>query len=206
LLTLESIDFTENRKIYGSRKEIFTIQDREIFPPNNTNINNTDKNQSQSQSHDTTLTTDIEKQDNDAEFKKGSSVNSHISHEKKTEETQAQDNYIKHKKILQENISYDNFTKYDKELIDELVDCALDVICTKGETVKVNGEEKNRDMVISQYLKLNMYDIEHVLDRYKNQRHKITHVHNYLKTMLYTVKQENSHYYANAVRVDGLVR
>jgi hypothetical protein len=81
----------------------------------------------------------------------------------------------------------------------------LDVICSKGDTVKIGGEEKSRAMVKSQYLKVGYEDIEHILDRYKDQRHKITHVHAYLKTMLYTCKQENSHYYTNAVRADGLV-
>jgi hypothetical protein len=120
----------------------------------------------------------------------------------------SQDDYIAYKTILQENIGYSDFLvthKFDIELVNELLDCMLDVICTDKPTVKINGEEKSRSMVKSQYLKVNYLDIEHVLDRYKDQRHKITHVHAYLKTMLYTCKQENGHYYTNAVRVDGLV-
>jgi len=111
------------------------------------------------------------------------------------------------KQTIQNNIEYSHYAQHkrtDIELIDELIDCMLDVIFTKGDTVKINGEKKDRNMVINQYLKINSSDIDHVLDQYKEQHHKITHLHNYLKTMLYTVKQEQGHFYTNAVRVDGL--
>lgn len=120
----------------------------------------------------------------------------------------SQDDYTTYKAILQDNIGYSDFLishRTEIDLVNELIDCMLDVICTDKPTVRINGEEKNRSIVKSQYLKVNYSDIEHVLDRYKNQRHKITHVHSYLKTMLYTCKQENGHYYTNAVRADGVV-
>ena len=83
----------------------------------------------------------------------------------------------------------------------------LDVIfiCTAGNTVKISGEEKSRTMVISQYLKINSQDIEHVIDKYKEQRHKITHTNAYIKTMLFTVKQEAVFNVENQVRADGVV-
>lgn len=121
---------------------------------------------------------------------------------------QTQDEFSIYLKIIQENIEYNHFLHNrhdDINLVNELVNCILDVICTKGDTVKINGEEKNRNMVKSQYLKLDSMDINHVLDKYKEQRHKIKHLHNYIKTMLYTVKQESDHYYTNSVRADGIV-
>jgi len=202
----ENPDTIEKSKFFTSRNKEFLPQEVKNFYPNKTDINDIDRSQSQSHDMTSTIDTDFLTQDNTTRAKKGSSLNPQPSRKERKGEAKTQDDYIKYKSVLQENISYNQFSKWDKELVDELVDCVIDVICTKGETVRVNGEEKNRDMVISQYLKLNMHDIEHVLDRYKNQRHKITHVHNYLKTMLYTVKQENGHHYANAVRVDGLVK
>lgn len=117
------------------------------------------------------------------------------------------DYYTTYKKIIQDNVEYNYFlnnqpTKID--MVNELVNCMLDVICTEGDTVRINGERKKRSMVISQYLKINSIDIEHILAQYNKLRHKITHIGAYLKTMLYTVKQENSHYYTNQVYVDGL--
>lgn len=117
--------------------------------------------------------------------------------------------YNTYRKILQEKIEYSHYLKYssaDIDLIDELVDCMLDVILTKGETVKINGENKNRQMVTNQYLKINSADIDLIIAKYKEQRHKITHIHNYLKTILYNVKQEQGHYYTNAVRTDRMVQ
>jgi hypothetical protein len=119
-----------------------------------------------------------------------------------------EDKFIVYRNIIQENIEYSHYSKHrprDIEMVDELVSCMLDVICTEGKTVRVNGEQKNREMVKSQYLKINSMDIDHIIDRYKEQRHKITHVHSYLKTMLYTVKQEISAHSENAVRADGVV-
>ena len=113
-----------------------------------------------------------------------------------------------YKKIIQDNIEYSYYVDdnpRDLELIDELINCMLDVICTAGETVKIAGEEKSRAMIISQYLKINNQDIEHIIDKYREQRHKITHLHPYLKTMLYTVKQEANFSVENQVRVDGAV-
>ena len=121
--------------------------------------------------------------------------------------TAQQDEYTSYRELLRRNIGYDRYLRVEERvLVDELMDCMLDVICTKGETVRINGENKSREMVKGQYLKLNNDDIEHILSRYKGQRHEITHVHSYLKTMLYNAKQEVGHYYTNAVRVDGLVR
>lgn len=110
------------------------------------------------------------------------------------------------KQLIYKNIEYDFYKQHrntDIDLIDELVDCMLDVILTNQNTVKLNGEDKDRQMVINQYLKLNTTDIDLILQKYKEQSHKITHIHSYLKTILYNVKQEQGHYYTNAVRVDN---
>lgn len=118
------------------------------------------------------------------------------------------DKYTIYSQIIQDNIGYSDYLTYrpnDIEEVDELVSCMLDVICTEGDTVKINGEQKSREMVKSQYLKITSQDIDHILDKFKEQRHKITHVHAYLKTMLFTCRQENGHYYTNAVRADGMV-
>ena len=109
---------------------------------------------------------------------------------------------------IQENIEYNHFKEHQQnelDLVDELIVCMLDVICTDEATVKIGKENKNREMVRFQYLKINSSDIGHVIDRYKEQRHKIKHLHSYLKTMLFTVKQETGFYYTNAVRADGVV-
>jgi len=115
--------------------------------------------------------------------------------------------YNTYYEIVKQNIEYSHFQVHSREidLVDELVNCIVDVICSTGDTVKIGKENKPRDMVIAQYLKIDSSDIDHIIDRYKEQRHKIKHLHSYLKTMLYTIKQENGFYYVNAVRADGAV-
>lgn len=193
---------------------------------NNTYINNTEDNYIDSshmsksdsperkippdEKDDMTMTDDITTHQNFSEIKKEPSLNPAPASNGLLESSHKNNlsDYKTYLQIIQENIEYNNYlhsNRGDLELIDELLSCMLDVICTEGDTVRINGEDKNRDMVISQYLKINSADIEHILDRYKSVHHKITHLHHYLKTMLYTVKQENGHFYTNAVRTDGAV-
>ena len=120
--------------------------------------------------------------------------------------------YRETKDIIHENIEYAHYLKYrdnprslDIRLLDEIVECMLDVICTEGQKVKINSELKDRQIVIEKYLSLTSNDIQHVIMKYEEQRNKITHVNSYLKTLLYTVKQESNFFYTNAVRADGLV-
>ena len=120
--------------------------------------------------------------------------------------------YQETKNIIHANIEYAHYLKYrdnprslDIRLIDEAVECMLDVICTQGQRVRINSELKDRQIVIEKYLSLNASDIKHIIMKYEEQREKITHINSYLKTLLYTVKQENNFFYTNAVRVDGLI-
>jgi len=145
----------------------------------------------------------ISKTDQSTEIKNSSSknINNSAKHILPTYD------YSTYYEIVKQNIEYSHFQNHSREidLVNELVNCMLDVICSTGETVKIGKENKPRDMVIAQYLKIDSNDINHIIDRYKEQRHKIKHLHSYLKTMLYTIKQENGFYYVNAVRADGVV-
>ena len=177
----------------------------------NTNVNNNNQSQRQtefSEIEEEDLTTDDDIENNTTNKNNIQSKNKYTSPSALTVKAEAQIyDYDTIKQTIQNNIEYSHYVQHkrtDIELIDELIDCMLDVIFTNGDTVKINGEKKDRNMVINQYLKINSSDIDHVLDQYKEQHHKITHLHNYLKTMLYTVKQEQGHFYTNAVRVDGL--
>jgi hypothetical protein len=115
--------------------------------------------------------------------------------------------YNIYKAIIYKNISYDHFKKHtdimDMKLIDELVECMLDVITTKGKNVKINSEMKDRQIVINRYLSLNASDIEHIVMKYQQQEQKITHIQSYLKTLLYTVKLESNFYNDNNFREQG---
>lgn len=109
--------------------------------------------------------------------------------------------YETYKKIIHKNIEYSYFEKNDRygelRLVDELVNCMLDVITTKEQNIKINGELKDRLSVIKVYLTIDSADIRHVMSKYKEQAEKITHISSYLKTLLYNVKQEYNFFREN---------
>jgi len=116
--------------------------------------------------------------------------------------------YSRTKEKLQENIEYNFYVdnrSLELEFVNQIIEAMLDVICTNTPTVKIGRENKNRDMVRALYLQLNSGDIDHVIERFKEQRHKIKHPHAYIKTMLFTVRQESGFFWTNLVRVDGVV-
>jgi hypothetical protein len=150
---------------------------------------------------------------NNIDFSIKNDIKSTSSHaeddsQKKDNDDDLLPNHDEIKKQIQENIEYDIYLRNNKkdeiELMDELINCMVDVICTKGDTVKINGEDKSRNLVISQYMNLTSMDIDHVIHRYKAQSHKIKYLHSYLKTMLYTARQEVNHFYTNQVKSDNL--
>lgn len=219
LLNPTTLDFTKTRRISDSRNVNSPSLESANLRPNDTNINNTyySNTESQSQSQSQNRTVEIEhpqpsqEASNYADALNGQEYHPDLENDaikindsNKVHIPEKTWDYETCRKILQENFGFDRYLREeDRELVGELIDCALDVICTQGGTVRINGEDKNRELVKSQYMKLSSEDIGHVICRYKAQKHEIKHVHNYLKTMLYTVRQENGFYNVNAVRVDG---
>jgi len=163
---------------------------------NNFSYNNSNHND-HSQSHSQTTLSKKEKNDR---------------HDVDTEIGESE--YIIYERLIKNNIGFNQLLeeqirpgvkKYNKEELQELVNCMVDVICSKGEYVQIGGELKPREMIKSTYCKLNAEHIEHVFDQFNKQGEKITHISSYLKTMLYNTYSEFGHYYTNAVRADGAV-
>ena len=119
------------------------------------------------------------------------------------------DVYNTYEQMIKDNIEYEHYAKHnraDLEMIDGLVQIMLDVILTEDPpTVKIGKETKSREIVKSVYLKLNSQHMDHIIEQYKAQHHKITHKTAYLRTMLYTVGQEIDAHYTNQVKADGVV-
>lgn len=80
----------------------------------------------------------------------------------------------------------------DMDIIDELVGIILDVVASSSPTVRINGEDKPRELARSMLLKLNYWDIDRILTRYKAVTAPISNTRAYLMTMLYNVKLEAS--------------
>lgn len=203
-LDLKKEDFKEN---YTKFKSVMSVVENDEIKKNQT---------------DTTIDVDTEIRDEDkvthnystTQTKTQTKISKPIfsaESQNKVEKASNPNEYEIYKQIIQENISYEGFLTFNPsttgkamwvrgeaiELVDEIIECMLDVILTKGATVKIKDEYKSRDMVKSVYLKLNSKDIEQVMYKFRQQADKITHVDKYLKSMLYTINQERSHHNIN---------
>lgn len=194
-------------------REIETQEVRKSNPSNiyHNNINSIDIESSQGQRQ---TTTPEEKPDMTSTMTPDVS-NKNIFFENKRTPTQVGDpkynmgDYATYEQLIKDNVDYSHYAAHDKsklEMFDSLIQIILDVILTSDPpTVKIGKETKSRDIVRSVYLKINSQHIEHIIEQYEAQHHKITHKTAYLRTMLYTVGQEIDAHYTNLVRADGAV-
>ncbi len=102
---------------------------------------------------------------------------------------------------IKKNIDYDSFYGIDLEtwqsvktadvsLIDEFIGIIVDTIITASPTVKINGEDKPRELVKHELLKLNYQNIAFALEQYKSVTTRIRNKRAYLLTLLYNSRFE----------------
>ena len=106
---------------------------------------------------------------------------------------------------IRHNIDYHSFTishAADQELIDEIILIMVDCLLSKGEYVRIMGEEKPRELVKSILLKLDYWNIEHVTERFKSVTEPITNKRQYILTLLYNSKMETGSHMTNLVISD----
>lgn len=107
--------------------------------------------------------------------------------------------------LLRENIGYEDFRVAhagDIALVDEFVNIMADAVLSKGKTVRINGEEKPRELVRSALMKLNYFHLEHVLHRFKSHDRRIRKKRQYILSMLYHSSMELESGLVNEVHVD----
>ena len=107
--------------------------------------------------------------------------------------------------LVKENINYNDLAQsrpYEMPLVDEFIAVIIDTIFTEGSTVRIGGENKPRELVKSQLLKLTYDDIEHAIDQFKGVTERITKKKQYILTMLYNCKMEIDSHYTNAYNAD----
>lgn len=107
--------------------------------------------------------------------------------------------------LLKENISYHDLQvahSDDMALIDEFIAIALDAILSDSKTVRINGENKPRELVRSNLLKLRYDNIIHVLEQFKEQGQRIRKKPQYILSMLYHSPMELNAHYSNWVQSD----
>lgn len=89
---------------------------------------------------------------------------------------------------LKKNICYDELCREwvnDQKVIDSMLEIMLDVICSKKEKVRVNGDNKARCRVAEVYLKLNKAHFISALNAIHNNPNPVFNRRGYIITVLY---------------------
>ena len=125
----------------------------------------------------------------------------HTREPKRSEADQRQ----QYKDLIMENISYDTLLcdyPYDKDILSEILELMVDVVCTTKPTVRISGEDKPAEVVRSQFLKLDSEHIRFVMGGLKENTTRIRNMRQYLLATLYNAPLTIGNYYRSLVSHD----
>ena len=91
---------------------------------------------------------------------------------------------------------------YDLETLDALLDMILDVVCSKRKTIRIAGDDKPVNVVKAQFMKLDIGHMEYVLDCMKNSSSKVRNIKQYTLASLYNAPLTIHNYYQSLVNHD----
>ena len=173
----------QNCENHNSRVVKTTIQECPKSQSNNTDINKTENNETES-----------------------SSILSNLicpEKEKTIDEIEQRNTY---REIIRENISYECFrndTPHAREEVDELVELMVEVMVMPDQgKIRIAGEDKLVSLVKSQFMKLTHAHIEYVCLCLNKNTTKVGNIKSYLLTALYNSVLTINHYYQAEVNHD----
>lgn len=138
------------------------------------------------------------------DIKNNSIKNKQSVSQEKEDKTDGPD-FAEYVELIRENIGYDELALThadDMDLINEFVNIILDALLTEGGMVRINGENKPRELVKSNLMKLTYADIEYVLWQFKEHGERIKKKPQYILSMLYHSPMERNVHYTNCVKAD----
>ena len=160
-----------------------TIQECPKSQSNNTDINKTENNKTESSN---ILSNPI-----------------YPEKEKTIDEIEQRNTY---REIIRENISYECFqndTPHAREEVDELVELMVEVMVMPDQgKIRIAGEDKLVSLVKSQFMKLTHAHIEYVCLCLDKNTTKVGNIKSYLLTALYNSLLTINHYYQSEVNHD----
>lgn len=155
-------------------------------------------------SRDTVQRDTIRRDTNNNSIKNNSIYNKQSVSQEKEDKTDRPD-FAEYVELIRENIGYDELALThadDMDLINEFVNIILDALLTEGGTVRINGENKPRELVKSNLMKLTYADMEYVLWQFKEHGERIKKKPQYILSMLYHSPMERNAHYTNCVKAD----
>lgn len=106
---------------------------------------------------------------------------------------------------LKENLCYNDMllqSPYDKDMIDTFFHYLHEAMNTSKPTIRVNGEQKPREVVISVLAKLEYFDFLYAVEKYKENTSKVNNQGAYIITLLYNAKSQSHADVVNQVSHD----
>ena len=160
-----------------------TIQECPKSQSNNTDINKTENNETESSNILSNLI--------------------YLEKDKMIDEIEQKNTY---REIIRENISYECFrndTPHAREEVDELVELMVEVMVMPDQgKIRIAGEDKLVSLVKSQFMKLTHAHIEYVCLCLNKNTTKVGNIKSYLLTALYNSVLTINHYYQAEVNHD----
>lgn len=113
--------------------------------------------------------------------------------------------YQELKEDFKNQIEYDVIVTdhpYEKESLDGIVELAVEVLVSQKKTLRVNQENVSLHLVQERMRKLDMFDVEYVMDCISNSGTKARNIKALVLTSLYNAKTYRSLYMSNWVSSD----
>lgn len=121
------------------------------------------------------------------------------------------DEYLSYKEYLLEKIEYEYLVRdhpYKRDVIDEMVELMLEVLCSNQNKIRICGDDKPIALVKSRFMKLDSGHITYVLECMSENTVKVRNIKAYLLSSLYNAPLTIGNYYAaqvNNERANGLI-
>lgn len=90
----------------------------------------------------------------------------------------------------------------EKRMIDEIFALVLDTVTSKAKHIRCAGEDKPAEVVKSQFMKLNVFHLEYVIDSLESNVSNVKNIKAYLITSLYNAPFTMDSYYLTKVNHD----
>lgn len=110
-----------------------------------------------------------------------------------------------YREIVLENIDYDILIqdpKLDRRQLDEIVDLMVDTICSSQDYIVIGGDRKPKEVVKSQFCKLDSSHIQFVMDSMHENTSRVRNIRKYLLSVLYNASMTIDSYYSARVNHD----
>ena len=106
--------------------------------------------------------------------------------------------------LIKENIAYEVLIErnIDTGELDGIVDLMTDICCSNSLTIRINGSDYSRDMVVTRFLKLNMHHIEYVMESLRRTTTDIRNIRAYLLSVLFNAPITIDNYWQQRVLHD----